>query len=381
MWGEFVHRAGVGPKPTPVTQLTTKILVGKLRDLTSEPTKQKAVSLAGQMNAEDGVSCALEHFWSALPRDNMMCSVGLIMGKSLLAKYRFRDTDIPISQEVASVSASSSSGSFRLLKQPSVVRHLVDKVDPRREKLVPMGTTTYALRHRGGYDSFFRGVMTSILELFEWSFRTILQFFKVPDRYARKHGLLGCIVGFLVWPLYTAYCVYRTIIVFLDRIGVTIANGIFGKQWLYLIDKDSFASPCARVQQDDSAFSNAGNEVSLESIAYIKAAEQIARDAMDIFRQCRPGFPKDHWHWKEVRTEILVSKVVENDGKSKLGLSDEEFDVLAGRLHWANTRMQRLSYSRFCLFVGEAVHGRFYRGNLPPSTKCSVHDAVKCYLT
>ncbi|KAL9182657.1 LOW QUALITY PROTEIN: hypothetical protein ACHAXT_013309 [Thalassiosira profunda] len=35
MWGEFVHRAGVGPKPTPVIYLTTEVLTEKLRELTS----------------------------------------------------------------------------------------------------------------------------------------------------------------------------------------------------------------------------------------------------------------------------------------------------------------------------------------------------------
>lgn len=176
MWGEFVNRAGVGPKPCPVTKLTTEILIEKLRELTSPTIKEAAVILSGQMNEEDGVLCALTHFWSELPRDSMMCSVSLIMGKSLLAKYRIGS--IPISHEVAAVIVGSQDSDRVSSPIPlennvrsvvgSVVKQVSLETTRRNEKLKPYGTTTYALRHRGGYDTFWRGMVTTLLEMFEW---------------------------------------------------------------------------------------------------------------------------------------------------------------------------------------------------------------------
>ena len=112
----MVSRAGVGPKPCPITQMSTELLIQKLRELTSPTIKEAAVTLSHQMNEEDGVMNALEHFWFALPMDSMICTIGLIMGKSLLAKYRMRPgrsvfsrslTYITVSQEVASVLAKT----------------------------------------------------------------------------------------------------------------------------------------------------------------------------------------------------------------------------------------------------------------------------------
>jgi UDP:flavonoid glycosyltransferase YjiC (YdhE family) len=75
MWGAMVFRAGVGPSPCPVGNLTTEILTEKLIELTREDIRKKAVELAEKMNQEDGVQGGLDHFLSALPRDSMLCDV------------------------------------------------------------------------------------------------------------------------------------------------------------------------------------------------------------------------------------------------------------------------------------------------------------------
>mmetsp|Transcript_15225 Transcript_15225/g.33052 ORF Transcript_15225/g.33052 Transcript_15225/m.33052 type:complete len:873 (+) Transcript_15225:27-2645(+) len=371
MWGEFVHRRGVGPKPCPVTQLTTEILSKKLRELTSPSTKGAAATLANEMNQEDGVVNALEHFWSALPRDSMMCAVSLIMGKALLAKYRTKEW-IPVSQKVASVLASNEESIGDTLVGSVLGQVRTDIL--RNEKLIPYGTTTYALRHRGCYDSVCRGLVSSILEFFEWLLRSIFQFYTVPDKFARKYGLLGCLFGIVVSPLYTLYNLYRMMFNLIDRLGVTVANNIFHEQWLYFIDEGA----TAKVYRDVSSLSVTEEHVSNESVRYIRAARQIALDARNMFDDCKPHFHADHYHWREVRIELLASKVSDM-GNSKFGLSDEEFQTLAERLNWAKMRMENLSYSRFCLFIGEAVHGRFY--NCENALTDSFSEAVSCYLT
>lgn len=138
----MVSRAGVGPKPCPISLLTTDLLVQKLRELTSPKIKEAAVNLSEKMNSEDGVMTALEHFWHALPVDSMVCSIGLIMGKSLLAKYRIspgknayqrsRSTFITVSQEVASVLEAEK-------KTNRFVGKFVEEV--AKDGLTPYGTT------------------------------------------------------------------------------------------------------------------------------------------------------------------------------------------------------------------------------------------------
>ena len=54
----------------------------------------------------------------------------------------------------------------------------------------------------------------------------------------------------------------------------------------------------------------------------------------------------------------VLTTTVKDKGKSKLSLSDEEFQKLTTRLQLERAE-NFISYSRFCLFLGEAVHNRF----------------------
>jgi len=370
MWGEMVHRAGVGPKPCPVTKLTTSILVEKLHELASPSAKEAAEALADSMNKEDGVTKALEHFWSDLPRDSMMCSVGLIMGKSLLAKFRIRKY-IPVSQEVASVLVKND-GEALVGEAKGVVKGLVPFYPA--EKLIPHGAVTYALRHRGGYDTLCHSIGSIVLEFFEWFFRLFYQWYHVPDKFSRRHGCCGCIVGVLLSPFHVLYFAYDMLITLIDRIGVTIANNIFGKQWLYFIDK----AAQAKVYQSVSSLSETEKELSDAIVKVIEASWKIAIDARTVFVECKPNFPKDHWNWRVVEIETLASKVT--TGKSNLKLSALELRKLTDRLNWAKLRMEFLSYNRFCLFIGEAVHARF-RNTETLRSEYRPNDAYSTYLS
>mmetsp|Transcript_12951 Transcript_12951/g.26196 ORF Transcript_12951/g.26196 Transcript_12951/m.26196 type:complete len:880 (+) Transcript_12951:165-2804(+) len=392
MWGEMVHRAEVGPKPCPVTKLTKDILVEKLRELTDPKTKEAASKLSVTMNEEDGVLTGLSHFWSSLPKDSMMCSIGLIMGKSMLAKYRLKSSNIPISHEVASVLVNSSNdeGSYlipnilpsqlRKTAIPSQLRRvslpsgiplprsnsLVGSVVVqakhaiRAEKLIPHAATTFALRHRGGYDSLCNSFFTVVLEFFEWIFTTLFQSCMVSDRLARDHGCLGCMWGFAVSPFYMIWAGIMTIVTLVDRLGVTIANNIFGKNWLFFIDRRAKAKVYREIPTAD------GKEVSISSVIDVHAAREIAGDARKMFDQCKPSFSyHDHWNWEEVSLESLSKRVTWarkaalSTDKPMLKLTPEEFQILEERITWAKKKMESLSYSRFCLFLGEAVHDRF----------------------
>jgi hypothetical protein len=212
------------------------------------------------------------------------------------------------------------------------------------------------------------------MELLWWFFKILFLLFRVPDKFARKYGAFGCIYGLVVWPFYFVYAVFMMFIVFIDRQGVLIANECFGKQWLYFID----TSAVAKVYRDMSTLSS-GLSVSDVYVKYIREARLFAIEARDMFDDCSPSFPKEHWHWREVDIEKLVS-TVNATGESKF--SEEELRTLRNRLNWAKTRMKSLSFNRFCLFIGEAVKGRFKHGLvLDVSKHCSIDEAVNCYLT
>ena len=120
--------------------------------------------------------------------DSMMCSIGLIMGKSMLAKYSILGKKIPISLEVASVISNS-------ILPDQLVRSdgILDILQKERNNLmlIPYGTTTYALRQRGGYESLWDGCVSIILETIYYLANALCQVFLVPDRFSRKYGEKG----------------------------------------------------------------------------------------------------------------------------------------------------------------------------------------------
>ncbi len=384
---QMVKRAGVGPKPCPIVGLTTPILVEKLRELTSPTIKEAAVKMAAKMNAEDGVMSAMEHFWFSLPRDSMMCSISLIMGKSLLAKYRMKNS-IPVSEEVASVLVDSANSydldldlDLDLPDLPNALpgKSLVGSLKGRavrkhtnvKHTLVPYATVTYALRHRGGYNTLTRGLLSATQEFFQSLITAFVKVFRVPDKFSRNHGLLGCIAGCFVMPFYFAYAIFRMVVITIDRFGVTIANNVFGRQWLYFID----SSARAKVYRDDVQ-NIPPVEVSNVSVHYIVEARKVAIDARKLFLQCNPKFAEHHWHWREASVDVLVNKLEKS--QDRLDITDLEFETLKER--FASFDKETISFSRFCLFIGEAIHARFTRLR-EPETRDRFSDAYNCYLT
>ena len=86
MWAAMVQRAGVGPAPCSIDDLTEDILVDRLVDLQKPEYKSKAEWMAEQMAQEDGIEGGLDHFLSSLPRDNIFCDVSLLLGEPCLAQ-------------------------------------------------------------------------------------------------------------------------------------------------------------------------------------------------------------------------------------------------------------------------------------------------------
>ena len=372
MWGAMVHRAGVGPKPCPVDDLTADILMAKIQELTSETTKSKTVELSENMGKENGVDAGLKHFNDSLPVDNMMCDVSLIMKESKLAKYHVYRDRISISYEVATEMAvqqlelPTTGGGLiinirRLGKQ--FKQKWISPLDPdQRERFQQHGTTTYAIGVTS--DNFVKGMIAACCEASKFALQGLFQCFLRPDKFARSNGCCGCLSGTLMCPIYTILYLLKSLMVCIDRSLVAFANGCFGKQWLYCFDSTvqakAYKGPSTETVRYDEDMKDTRR-------ADIQKARKIAESAMSIFNECGPKFADKEWHFREVSTETLKCAVM-NKGRSKLGLRDEESKTLLDRFEKYHQNEQKtgdlMSFSRFCLFLGEAVNTRFVHNEI-----------------
>ena len=98
----MVARAGAGPTPCPVGELTPRLLGEKFDALCSDAFVARARDLAQQMAAEDGVGGGLRHFLEFLPRDNLLCDVKLLLPTPELAvaSWELRGDGLKVSSEV-----------------------------------------------------------------------------------------------------------------------------------------------------------------------------------------------------------------------------------------------------------------------------------------
>merc|ERR1712032_1046073 len=162
----------------------------------------------------------------------------------------------------------------------------------------------------------------------------------------------------------------KSLVVCIDRIVVGIANSCCKRQWLYCIDytvqANVYEPPSATIERSLELFAT----ISEKRRSEIQTARSIAFGAMSVWMSCGPKFRGDEWHWREVRTSklqtaLLVSskKTTKKNGRTKLGLTEDEFHILLDRLEKYEQQQQQrssfISFSRFCLFLGEAVHRRF----------------------
>jgi len=356
LWGEMTRRAGVGPDPCPVTTLTEEVLASKLTELQSPAIKEKAEWMAEQMAREDGIAGGLDHFLSDLPRDNMICDVTLLLvGKNQKAKYRLGGNGLKVCTEVA--------GFLVMMDQAGYERawNLFSWWDAWKQWRFSrrFGTsgmrmharTTYAL---GRVESVCQGCVSGWWGLIYNSLRSPWQLFSKSDKYARRYGNIGCLVGLIISPLYVIAYILHAIVIFVDRIGVGISNGCFGTSYLYWMDR----SARYRVHSVAHASSRAElNVVVAQRISPTRQKEllhglELALAARRIFDKARPDFQKEHWHYRVASARKLKS-VIKATSSGYVDLSPKEVSILQQELEGAGDAP--LSFSKFCLILHETV--------------------------
>jgi hypothetical protein len=290
--------------------------------------------------------------------------LSLIMGETKLCKYRLRHNNIKLSLEVASTLT------IRPIRHPRTGEHflinswltfraialaIITAFDPRDlQHPVRHGATTYAL---GRVTTFWGGVFSAYTLCLRKIFLSALQVYVRPDKLARSHGAFGCLCGIILSPFYVVGYFLKAFVIFIDRYGTGVANGCFKQDKLFVCDPSVQARVYSTSAEIDDIlqFTRPGDQ----RVSDIARAMQLALAANEVFKKCKPCFPPEHWHWRVVKEEKLKDVVGTIACQSILGLSNSEFATLNLRLDRCD--LKDISFSRFCLYIAEAVQARFVK--------------------
>jgi sterol 3beta-glucosyltransferase len=100
LWGEAVHQRGAGPRPIPISLLTSSQLAECFELMTSPDMITAAEALAVAFAREDGLENTATAFYKQMPKENMVCHVSLWMDdRPLLARKHCRKCNMIMSME------------------------------------------------------------------------------------------------------------------------------------------------------------------------------------------------------------------------------------------------------------------------------------------
>ncbi len=340
MWAEMVFRAGVGPKPCPVGNLTADILAEKFKLLLSEEVKAKVVTVADKMNREDGISTGLEHFLSSLPVDNMLCDVTLLMGdKPQIARYKLGrhdiEQDIKISAQVAAFVQQETSEVSKVL---SVLNRITNSV---RTTEIAHNVTSYNL---GVPRTFLTGTRDGICGFIGGLLYTIYQIFQVPDQGARSYGAFGCLLGVVFAPIRMFLLAIRSLLVLLDRPLTGLANSSTDTNVSFVLDfprsKQKFISPVVKAQRIAAAAS-----MSKARKKEISQILEIVVKARYLFNKSSPVWHGGQRHFRVVDPGALITVIQTNNNNTKaVNFTENE---LARIISFLRGEKENISFSRF----------------------------------
>jgi UDP:flavonoid glycosyltransferase YjiC (YdhE family) len=362
MWGEMVRRAGVGPAPCPVEELTGEILATKLTEMLSPEIQCKAKCISEQMAQENGILGGLDHFLSSLPRDNMFCDVSLLLGETKLAKVRLEGSLLKVSLEVASLLTLETQGD--IATQPeSRARPLVDLEKlfvhwrrSRRYGSFQMRTHAVMNYAIGRVETFAQGCLVGWIGLLVNALRSPCQLFSKPDRYARSHGAFGCLWGLIVAPFFIVMYILFAIVILVDRVVIGTCNGCFHKQYLFFLDSTSYYRVHSKANVLPKVESMAEEGLSRSRKNELFHGLDMAVAARNLFDKAGPKFPPEHWHFQVVKAGV-VKQFVPTLADSYLKFSPGETTLLERELDFLGEDTG-LSFSRLCSMLHQIIASR-----------------------
>ena len=334
MWGFFVEMAGVGPKACPINKLTARILADKMEELGSPEMQQAAHELGEEMKTEDGIEGGMHHFLDSLDRDNMLCDVSLLLFETKHARFDLIGTGlsyhgIKVSSEVAAVLEMENKIDWNLRSWLPSFNKLSARywyaADIRRHPVV-----SYDLS--GHVETIHHGFFAAIAGIAFGSIEAVMQLYFVSDRYARSSGTFGCLFGTVMSAFYVVWYLFIAVAIFFDRLLVGIANGLFGKDYDYLIDP-SWKARVHRtkvVESEVEAFKTKGVPRARKK-EIIKALEVVVR-ARILFQSLRPHYPRGHRNFYVVRLTDLMTKLKTPEMMRRMKFTENELRVVHSKL-------------------------------------------------
>lgn len=312
MWGHCVETAGVGPKAVPVDKLNEEILAEKFEILKNGKFDEAIKLMAEKMNQEDGVRGGVEHWKNNLPNENMLCDVSLFLGEPVLARYSLTRRGLKIGSEVAAL----------LVKQSTwTVGGLAMKFNLMRRHSI----TSYMLT--GHVKTFNHGLYMAIAGFFSHFIAAIFQFLTQSDRFARSGGSIGCLFGLCISPLYTVFEIIHAFIIFFDRLAVGIANGIFHKDFYYVVDPGWKAQVYQHKIIESEVDQHIAHGIPKARRYELLSAFSFVVYARVVFNSARPMFPEGphgHRHFVVVKIKNLQQKLMEPNHQLGLKLVPRE---------------------------------------------------------
>lgn len=288
MWGNFVEKAGVGPKPCPASKLTTDRLVGAFRQLTNEEFSHRATLLASRMNAENGIEDGLGHFLDSLPRSEMLCDVSTLLGESALARYELIGTnsrDIIVCPEVLAVLKMNRTFRWTNIFASCTSSEIRAK---RRVYAVSYCEHTFVNYHLAGrVETFYQGLVSAVIGLSAWSIGSVRHIYLQPRNCYRMMGICGVVPGLLLVSFCVLWDVLMGLVVFIDRFMLGILNGLFCAKLDYVVDWQRYRRRNTRrdARRQLVDFMNSGIQEPRRH--EILKAMDIVAEASRLFRRCQ----------------------------------------------------------------------------------------------
>jgi len=335
MWGFFVEEAGVGPKACPVNQLTTDILVQKLSELSSSDIQEIAKKLSVKMAEEDGIEMGLYHFLENLPRENMLCDVSWLLGETVKSRYDLMGTHltkhcIKVSSEVAGLLEIERNISWK-----SFFYYFPFCVRSGDRYWFANGLRRHAVASyclRGYVKTLWYGVVSGCIGAANSVTRACLQFYFVPDDFARLGGAFGCLWGLLIAVFYFLWHLLMSFAILFDRILLGITNGVFGKQYGYILHRGLearvFETPLIESEKETVRT----NGVPKARKQELLGALDMVVNARKVFEWAKPHTTPEQRHFAVVNVEELMKQVQSTEGREEMGLMTPELKVVLSRL-------------------------------------------------